>query len=145
MHDPALCSLHSKINQKRHRNPFLQNVMFLTIVHQNRCIQFCHTLFTFDRHFSLFADQNCDQLVLHLDLKLPEILFHKFQNVPDQLITIAVAVKLLLPLACCRLKHQTSFLQNRPDTHFGNAILVPRPACCHMYQLFTDTLLQQYF
>ena len=57
---------------------------------------------------------------------------------------MAAEQKALLSLSCRRLKHQTSFLQDRTDAHPGNAILVPRPTCRHMYQVFADTLFQQY-
>ena len=114
--------------------------MFLTIVHQNWCIQFCHTLLRLIVTFPLLLIRTVISLVLHLNPKLPEILFHKFQNIPDQLITIAVAVKLLLPLACCRTETSDFLLQNRPDTHFWKChplSLAPLAVICT--QLFTDT------
>ena len=115
MSDFSLFCHNSQINQKRHRRPLFQKIMFLPVMcqHRNKSFLFFALLFDFNGCFSFFAHKKCSGSSSALHLKLPKFRMYPFFCHSANFCLFIILVELLLPHRLCNLIFQLPLYKQR--------------------------------
>ena len=100
-----------------------------------------HMRFLFDRHRSLFADQNGGGAGVGFELHLLEGSVHPVADLGDHVVFCHIFMKLLRADRFLALKEQFSFYFNRADSHFGHFTVPSWAADRNAVQSFPDFIL----
>ena len=100
-----------------------------------------HMRFLFDRHRSLFADQNGCCAGVGFELHLLEGSVHPVADPGDHIVFCHIFMKLLRADGLLALKEQFSFYFNRAYSHFGHFTVPSWTADRDTIQPFPDFIL----
>ena len=123
---PVLCH-HPQISEERHRDPFFQDIMFLTVVGQIRRLRLLPALLFLNGGLSFLADEHRIYVAHRLYLHLAELLCI-LGKLFFCLLFFQISVKCLFRRKRLKLEQQLPFLLKRPDFHLYYALFIPRVA-----------------